>query len=126
MKNLISSVSLLSGESHGAAAEPAGKAREIAPTGTLRVGVGEAPTRGAFFVARDRPDGPVHGVTVELGARLADQLGVPVCYNVFPNSGACTEALHRGDIDVAFMPVDSLRASQVAFGPAYFLLESTY
>jgi polar amino acid transport system substrate-binding protein len=126
MKNLSSSASPLSGESGSVAAEPARKAREIAPIGTLRVGVVEAPTRGAFFVARDRPDEPVRGVTVDLGAKLADQLDIPVRYNVFPNSGACTEALHLGDIDVAFMPVDSLRASQVAFGPAYFLLESTY
>jgi polar amino acid transport system substrate-binding protein len=126
MKKLISIAALHSVTGDCVAAEPAGTLREIAPTGTLRVGVVEAPNAGAFFVARDRPDAAVHGVTVDIGAQLARQLGIPISYDVFPNSGACTEALHRGEVDVAFMPVDALRANQVAFGPAYYLLESTY
>jgi polar amino acid transport system substrate-binding protein len=126
MKKLLSIAALLSLTNYCIAAEPAGTLHEIAPTGTLRVGVVEAPNAGAFFVSRDRPDAGVHGVTVDIGALLAQKLRVPVSYDVYPNSGACTEALHRGEVDVAFMPVDALRASQVAFGPAYYLLESTY
>ena len=45
---------------------------------------------------------------------------------MFPNSGECTEAVATGAVDVAFMPVDPVRAAQVAFGAAYYLLESTY
>ena len=47
-------------------------------------------------------------------------------YRVFPNSGECTEATSAGAVDVAFMPVDEERRKKVAFGPAYYLLESTY
>lgn len=96
----------------------------LAPTAVLRVGVVQAPTAGVFFIAVE--DGIPRGVTVELGAALARQLGLPVTYTVFPNSGECTEATATAAIDVAFMPVDAHRQTRVAFGPAYYLLESTY
>ena len=99
-------------------------ATQLAPTGTLRVGVVQAPTAGVFFVSVE--DGVPQGVTVDLGAALARQLGVPVAYTIYPNSGECTEATATGALDVAFMPVDAHRQTRVAFGPAYYLLESTY
>ncbi len=100
----------------------------LAPSGTLRVGVVQAPTAGVFFVAvaEGVPQGVPQGVTVDLGAALARQIGLPVAYAVFPNSGECTEAVATAAIDVAFMPVDAHRRTRVAFGPAYYLLESTY
>ena len=45
---------------------------------------------------------------------------------MFPNSGECTEATAAARVDVAFMPVDAVRTARVRFGPAYYLLESTY
>jgi polar amino acid transport system substrate-binding protein len=45
---------------------------------------------------------------------------------VAPNSGLVTDATESGAIDVAFMPVDEERKKRVDFGPAYFLIESTY
>lgn len=109
-----------------AASDAAGGAKELAPNGTLRVGVVEAPNAGAFFVAKDRASGALRGVTVDLGAALARTLGARLEYVVFPNSGECTEAITAGAVDVAFMPVDEERRGKVAFGPAYYLLESTY
>jgi len=119
----VTIISLLGVTNFCAAAAPL---KEMVPTGTLRVGVVEAPDAGTFFVAKDPKTHAVHGVTVDLGADLAHELGVPVTYTVFPNSGACTEATHSGAVDVAFMPVDALRRQQVAFGPAYYQVESTY
>jgi len=110
----VTLISLLGVTNFCAAAAPL---KEMVPTGTLRVGVVEAPDAGTFFVAKDPKTHAVHGVTVDLGADLAHELGVPVTYTVFPNSGACTEATHSGAVDVAFMPVDALRRQQVAFGP---------
>ncbi len=101
-------------------------ANQLASTGTLRVGVVEAPNAGAFFITRDKSSGQLRGVTVDLGAALAQKLGLPVEYRVFPNSGECTEATASGAVDVAFMPVDDERRTKVDFGPAYYLLESTY
>jgi polar amino acid transport system substrate-binding protein len=65
-------------------------------------------------------------VTVDLGAGLAQKLGVAPQYVLFPNSGELTEATSAGSLDVAFMPVDAERRTKVAFGPAFYLLESTY
>ena len=98
---------------------------ELAASGKLRVGVVAAPSVSAFFVTQDAAGAP-HGVTVDLGAALAQWLGVPVEFMVAPNSGLVTEALAAGEIDVSFMPVDDERKTRIDFGPAYFVVESTY
>jgi polar amino acid transport system substrate-binding protein len=98
---------------------------ELAASGRLRVGVVAAPSVSAFFVTQDATGEP-HGVTVDLGAALAAWLGVPVAFMVAPNSGLVTEALATGAIDVSFMPVDDERKTRIEFGPAYFVVESTY
>ncbi len=99
-------------------------ARELAPTGRLRLGIVTAPAASAFFAVLK--DGAYHGVTVDIGRALASEFGLDVEIVSFPNSGACTEALEAGVIDVSFMPVDDERRRRVAFGPAYYLIESTY
>jgi polar amino acid transport system substrate-binding protein len=91
----------------------------------LTVGVVAAPKAGVFFVER-RAAGHPHGVTVDLGAAFALFLGRQVAYRVYAASGDCTAAVASGEVDVGFMPVDADRAARVAFGPAYYLLESTY
>ncbi len=100
--------------------------RELLPTGALRVGVVAAPAPSALFVTFDATTNLHHGVTVDLGAALSRQLDCPLEIIGFANSGACTEALEAGRIDVSFMPVDAERRARVAFGPAYYILESTY
>jgi polar amino acid transport system substrate-binding protein len=99
--------------------------KELAPTGTLRVGVAVAPRPSELFVTKDAAGKP-QGVTVDLGADLATQLGVPVDFFVAPNTGELTAALEKAAIDVSFMPVDAKREARVAFGPFYVLIESTY
>jgi polar amino acid transport system substrate-binding protein len=98
---------------------------DLAPTGPLRAGVVRAPTAGVFFIHVDDGGAP-NGVTVDLATALAKAHGLDVAFTVFPNSGECTDAVAAGLVDVAFMPVDASRAARVAFGPAYYLLESTY
>jgi polar amino acid transport system substrate-binding protein len=102
-----------------------GPMTKLAASGKLRVGVVAAPAMSAFFVVQDTAGAP-HGVTVDLGAALAQRLGVPVEFVVAPNSGIVTDALAAGTIDVAFMPVDEERKARIDFGPAYFVVESTY
>ncbi len=89
--------------------KPTSAARtELAPTGTLRVGVVSAPAPSALFVVKDAKGQP-HGVTVDLGSDLARTLGVPVSFLVAPNSGELTRAVSSGSIDVTFLPVDEER-----------------
>lgn len=98
---------------------------QLAPTGKLRVGVAAAPSRSALFVVRDANGWP-SGVTVDLGRQLAGKLGVPVEFFVAPNTGELVTAVSSGAIDVAFMPMDDERRKKLDFGPAYFVIESTY
>jgi len=107
----------------GCAAAPA---KEVAPGGTLRVGIGVGPVPSAFWATRDPASGEPRGVTVDLARAMAKDLGVPLQLVVYPNSGEVTNAGPRGEWDVAFMPVDEVRARSVDFGPAYYLTASTY
>ena len=106
-------------------AQESAAVKELIPTAKLRVGVVFAPAASAFFVVKDA-NGQPRGVTVDLANELAEKLGVPVELMVAPNSGLITDATESGAIDVAFMPVDDERKKRVAFGPAYYLIESTY
>jgi polar amino acid transport system substrate-binding protein len=99
---------------------------ELVPSETLRVGLVAAPARSMLFVAKDVSTGEPRGITVDLARSLAQQLRVPISLIMMPNSGACTEALEQELIDITFMPVDDERRRKVAFGPAYYIMESTY
>jgi polar amino acid transport system substrate-binding protein len=108
-----------------AGAQDAAAKQELAPNGTLHVGVAVAPQPSPLFATKDADGKPV-GVTVDLGTALAKRLGVPVEFFVAPNTGELTDALAKAAIDVSFMPVDAERKARVAFGPFYVLVESTY
>jgi polar amino acid transport system substrate-binding protein len=99
--------------------------QELVPAGKLRVGVAFAPAKSAFFVVKDA-DGKPQGVTVDLGKELADKLGAPVEFLTAANSGELVDAMDANSIDVMFVPIDEERRKRVDFGPAYFIIESTY
>jgi polar amino acid transport system substrate-binding protein len=98
--------------------------KEIAPSGTLHVGVVIGAARSAFFAVQEQ--GKPSGVTVDLGQQLAGELRLPVEFVAAPNSGELVDKTAAGTLDVAFMPVDDERRARVNFGPAYFVIESTY
>ncbi len=106
-------------------ADGASVRRELVSNGVLRVGIGVAPVSSAFWATKDASGKP-KGVTVDLGAALAQKLGVPVEYKIYNSSGEVTEAGARAEWDVSFMPYDSERAKKVVFGPNYYLFVSTY
>ena len=98
--------------------------KQLAPTGTLRGGVVVAPAASAFFAIQD--SGEVKGVTVDLIRSFAAALKLPLALQVYDNSGQVTDAVAKGDCDLAFMPQDAERTKRVDFGPAYYFIESTY
>ena len=104
---------------------PAPPLDELAPTGRLRVGIGVGIAASPFWATKDAAGKP-RGVTLDLGAALAKQLGVPVEYVVYANSGEVTDGGPKAEWDVAFVPVDAERQKLVDFGAAYTLTESTY
>src|SRR4051794_26528817 len=128
MKSLVFASLLLAGLGPAAARAQSRDAvlGELAPNGTLRVGIGVGPVSSAFWATRDAASGEPRGVTVDLGKALAERLGVPVAYVVFGSSGELANAAETGAWDVAFMPVDDERRQKLAFGPNYVLFQSTY
>jgi polar amino acid transport system substrate-binding protein len=97
---------------------------EIAPTGKLRVAIGISPAGGAYWSTKT--ESGYAGVPVDLGKAMADQLGLPVEYVAYPNSGQITDAAAKGAWDVSFLPEDAERAKKIAFGPIYEVAEATY
>lgn len=97
---------------------------ELAPTGKLRVAIGISPAGGAFWSTKT--EGGYAGVPVDLGKALAAELGVPVDYVAYQNSGQITEAASKGSWDVTFLPTDPERATKMSFGPVYEVADATY
>jgi polar amino acid transport system substrate-binding protein len=119
---IVAAVATLALTWSASAQDKAAVLKELAPTGTLRVGVAVAPNAGAGNVAMNPP----RGVAIDLGREMALKLDVPVEFVSYPNSGALTDAADSGAWDVAFIPVDAERKKKVAFGAAHIVLQSTY
>jgi polar amino acid transport system substrate-binding protein len=98
---------------------------EIAPTGKLRVAIGISPAGGAYWSTRTESGGYA-GVPVDLGKEMANQLGVPVEYVAYPNSGQITDSVSTGVWDVTFLPKDPERETKMSFGPIYEIADATY
>lgn len=108
-----------------ASAAPSEAAKELAPSGTLRIGVAYAPARTPVFVAKTAA-GDVQGVPRALGEALAAGLGLGSTITAVATTGELTEACVGGTIDIGFMPVDEARRQRLDFSPPYFVIESTY
>jgi polar amino acid transport system substrate-binding protein len=97
---------------------------EIAPTGKLRVAIAISPAGGAFWSTKN--EAGYAGVPVDLGKEMAAQLGVPVDYVVFQNSGQITDSASKGNWDITFLPKDPERETKMSFGPVYEVADATY
>jgi polar amino acid transport system substrate-binding protein len=98
---------------------------EIAPTGKLRVAIGISAAGGAFW-SNKTESGSYAGVPVDLGKEMAAQLGVPIEYVAYPNSGQITDAAGKDAWDVTFLPQDPERETKMSFGPIYEVADATY
>ena len=98
---------------------------EIAPTGKLRVAIAISSAGGAFWSNKSEAGG-FSGVPVDLGKEMAAQLGLPVAYVAYQNSGEITDAASKGAWDVTFVPRDAVREDKISFGPTYELADATY
>ena len=80
--------------------------KELAPTGTLRVGLVFAPVMSTFFVLKDEAGKP-NGVTADIGEALAKKLNLPVEFVLFRIPDRPSTRSKSGAVDVSFMPVDA-------------------
>jgi len=97
---------------------------EIAPTGRLRVAIAISPAGGAFWSTKT--EAGYAGVPVDLGKDMAAQIGIPVEYVVYQNSGQITDAAGKGSWDVTWLPKDPERETKMMFGPIYEVADATY
>jgi polar amino acid transport system substrate-binding protein len=121
LAGLVLAASMMMAASAGAASLK----DEIAPTGKLRVAIAISTAGGAFWSTKSEA-GSYAGVPVDLGKEMAGQLGVPVEYVAYQNSGQITDAAAKGIWDVAFLPQDAVRMTKMSFGPIYEVADATY
>jgi polar amino acid transport system substrate-binding protein len=57
---------------------------------------------------------------------MAAELGVPVEYVAYQNSGQIVDAVSTGAWDVSFLPKDPEREARMSFGPIYEVADATY
>jgi polar amino acid transport system substrate-binding protein len=95
---------------------------ELAPSGTLRVGI----NFGNALLATRGATGSEGGIAVDLGRELARRLAVPMTIVPYNSAGAMADGARTGSWDVAFLAADPGRAGEIAFAPPYLEIESTY
>ena len=96
---------------------------QLAPTGTLRVGINMA---NMLLVTDREPDGAPVGVAPDMARALAERAGVPVTLHPCPLPGATADALTTGAVDMVLIAQEAERAKTIAFSPAYCEIEATY
>ncbi|HEU5321676.1 MAG TPA: transporter substrate-binding domain-containing protein [Methylomirabilota bacterium] len=96
---------------------------ELAPSGTLRVGL----NHGNFLlVTPGSSAADPRGVAPDLARELGRRLGVPVAFVRFDTAGTMADAVRAGAWDVAFLGAEPQRASEIAFTAAYLEIPATY
>jgi len=77
-----------------------------------------------ILVQRDPANGEVRGVAPALARELARRLGTPLEFAHFDSAGKVFDAIERWD--VAFLAIDPVRSTGIAFTAPYVIIEGTY
>ncbi|HLK83761.1 MAG TPA: transporter substrate-binding domain-containing protein [Xanthobacteraceae bacterium] len=125
-KIAVGAALLIGGAGSVIAGDDVSAARDIAPTGSLRVAIAVGPAASTFWATRDPASGQARGVTVELAKAAAAKLHVPLRLVQYQNSGEIAAAAGKDAWDISFMPADAEREKFVDQGPPYVVYESTY
>jgi polar amino acid transport system substrate-binding protein len=95
----------------------------LAPSGRLRVGVYLG---SPLSMVRDRVTSELHGLTHDLGRRLACRLDVPVENVTFQRIAEVLAAMKAGEVDFTVSNATPARAQDVAFSQTLLSLELGY
>jgi polar amino acid transport system substrate-binding protein len=110
----------LAGQGTAQTVANAGIAKQLAPTGKLRVAV----LMLSYFANEDA--GELEGWSPELGIELARRIGVPHELVRIHNPADMIEAFRAGRVDVAFIGITKDRAAAFDFGPVIIGLRTTF
>ena len=96
---------------------------DLAPTGTLRVGI----NYGNFILAvRDAATGESRGVAIDLARELARRLDARMEIIAYDSVAVMVEAAPTSTWDIAFLGSDPAREKLIDFTAAYLEIEATY
>jgi polar amino acid transport system substrate-binding protein len=96
---------------------------ELAPRGTLRVGINYG---NPVLATREPSSGELSGVAVDLALEIGRRAGLSVELVAFESAGKMFDALKYAAWDAAFLAIDPGRADQIHFTPPYVEIEGTY
>jgi polar amino acid transport system substrate-binding protein len=96
---------------------------ELAPTGTLRVGINMS---NFLLVTGRSASGDPAGVAPDMAAEIAKRLGVPVAYVQFERPSKLADAAGTNIWDIGLIGAEPARAEKITFTPAYVEIEATY
>lgn len=96
---------------------------ELAPTGTLRVGIHYV---NVFLVTKDPDSGESRGVAIDLARELGRRIGVPVEFVGYANAARLTRAVSSGEWDVSFQAAEAERATEITFTAGFAEIDATY
>lgn len=117
-------LALLSGCGHPSRAplpDPAVQSA-LAPGGTLRAAI----NLGNPILASHDAQGQPQGVSVDLARELARQTGLSLQLIPYPSAGQTVQAIRSGEVDLAFVAIDPLRAADIRYSAAYVVIEGAY
>jgi polar amino acid transport system substrate-binding protein len=97
-------------------------ASALAPQGLLRACI----NLGNPMLANRNAAGEVFGVSVDLAAELAKQLGAQLQLQVVDGAAKSVEAVTLSQADVGFFAIDPLRGAGIHFTAPYVLLEGLF
>jgi polar amino acid transport system substrate-binding protein len=96
---------------------------ELAPSGTLRVGLNH---QNFLLVAPGSSATDPRGVAPDLARELGRRLGVPLEFLKFDSAGQLADGVRTGVWDVAFLGAEPQRANEIAFTAAYLEIPVTF
>lgn len=96
---------------------------QIAPKGTLRVGINLG---NPILAGLDPTTGKPIGVSVDLATELAKQLHIDAVFTSFQKASDTIDSLKSGDSDLIFVAIDPIRGKELAYSSAYIQIEGAY
>ena len=96
---------------------------QLAPTGVLRAGINLS---NFLLVTGRTPAGDPAGVSPDMAAAIAADLGVPLRLVPYKSPGELADAADTGAWDIGLIGAEPARAEKIAFTPAYVEIEATY
>ena len=96
---------------------------ELAPNGTLRVGLNMA---NGLLITGTAPDGEPDGVAPDMAHAIAERLGVPVALVQFESPDENADSAAANVWDIGLIGAEPARAEVMDFTAAYVEIEATY